>query len=132
MCCFRRLTSSALVWRKRLARRHARQQRAPDPARLDARLPGRSWRARCAAAGVSGHLLLALRLQADVLAEDREVVAMVLQLGLAETLPPPQLGQLLDAVPQHLRTVARPRWRCGWTQAARCHRRSCVRWAAPA
>ena len=53
-------------------------------------------------------LLLALRLQADVLAEDREVVAMVLQLGLAETLPPPQLGQLLDAVPQHLRTVARP------------------------
>ncbi len=53
-------------------------------------------------------LLLALQLQADALAEDREVVAMVLQLGLAETLPPPQLGQLLDAVPQHLRTVARP------------------------
>ncbi|UUS13932.1 hypothetical protein NMB32_18870 [Stenotrophomonas sp. CD2] len=53
-------------------------------------------------------MLLALQLQADALAEDREVVAMVLQLGLAETLPPPQLGQLLDAVPQHLRTVARP------------------------
>lgn len=69
-------------------------------------------------AGRSGHgapaalylqsLLAALRLQADALAEDREVVAMVLQLGLAEVLPPPQLGQLLDAVPQHLRTVARP------------------------
>lgn len=53
-------------------------------------------------------LLTALQRQADVLAEDREVVAMVLQLGLAEVLPPGDLGQLLDAVPQHLRTVARP------------------------
>lgn len=53
-------------------------------------------------------LLLALHLQAEVLAEDREVVAMVLQLGLAEALPPAQLGRLLDAVPQCLRTVARP------------------------
>ncbi|PAM48350.1 coproporphyrinogen III oxidase, partial [Acinetobacter baumannii] len=53
-------------------------------------------------------LLAALRLQADALAEDREVVAMVLQLGLAEALPPSLLGQLLDAVPRHLRTVARP------------------------
>ncbi|WP_127563302.1 coproporphyrinogen III oxidase [Stenotrophomonas indicatrix] len=53
-------------------------------------------------------LLAALRLHADALAEDREVVAMVLQLGLAEALPPVLLGQLLDAVPQYLRTVARP------------------------
>lgn len=53
-------------------------------------------------------LLAALRLQADALADDREVVAMVLQLGLAEALPPTLLGQLLDAVPLYLRTVARP------------------------
>ena len=32
----------------------------------------------------------------------------MLQLGLAEALPPVLLGQLLDAVPQYLRTVARP------------------------
>lgn len=61
-----------------------------------------------AAAPYLDTLLTALRRQADVLAEDREVVAMVLQLGLAEVLPPGDLGQLLDAVPQHLRTVARP------------------------
>ncbi len=60
------------------------------------------------APGYLDTLLQALQLQADALAEDREVVAMVLQLGLAETLPPTQLGQLLDAVPQYLRTVARP------------------------
>ncbi|WP_449466736.1 coproporphyrinogen III oxidase [Stenotrophomonas humi] len=53
-------------------------------------------------------LLHSLRLQATELAEDREVAAVVLQLGLAETLPPALLAQLLDAVPQHLRTVARP------------------------
>ena len=53
-------------------------------------------------------LLSALRLQAAQLAEDREVVAMVLQLGLAEVLPLQQIGHLLDAVPQHLRTAARP------------------------
>jgi len=53
-------------------------------------------------------LLTALRRQADVLADDREVVAMVLQLGLAEVLGTSALGQLLDAVPQALRTVARP------------------------
>lgn len=53
-------------------------------------------------------LLSALQLQAAGLAEDREVVAMVLQLGLAEQLPPTMVGQLLDAVPARLRTVARP------------------------
>ena len=53
-------------------------------------------------------LLAALRLQAAGLAEDREVVAMVLQLGLAECLPANLVGQLLDAVPAQLRTIARP------------------------
>lgn len=53
-------------------------------------------------------LLSGLQLQASELAEDREVAAVVLQLGLAEALPPALLVKLLDAVPQHLRTVARP------------------------
>ncbi|MGH8055361.1 MAG: coproporphyrinogen III oxidase [Stenotrophomonas sp.] len=53
-------------------------------------------------------LLSSLQLQAGELAEDREVAAVVLQLGLAEALSPALLAQLLDAVPQHLRTVARP------------------------
>ncbi|KAG0764844.1 hypothetical protein G6F22_018140 [Rhizopus arrhizus] len=42
------------LWGERLARRGARQQRAPDPARADPGLPGRARRARCAAAGLSG------------------------------------------------------------------------------
>lgn len=49
-----------------------------------------------------------LRLHAGLLANDREVVALVLQLGLAESLLPALLEQLLEAVPQQLRTVARP------------------------
>lgn len=53
-------------------------------------------------------LLDGLRLHAGLLADDREVVALVLQLGLAECLAPALLEQLLEAVPQHLRTVARP------------------------
>ncbi|WP_269791051.1 coproporphyrinogen III oxidase [Stenotrophomonas sp. Iso1] len=53
-------------------------------------------------------LLSSLQLQAAELAEDREVAAVVLQLGLAEAMPPALLAQLLDAVPQYLRTVARP------------------------
>lgn len=53
-------------------------------------------------------LLAGLRLQAAGLAEDREVIAMVLKLGLAEQLPASTLGQLLDAVPAQLRTIARP------------------------
>lgn len=53
-------------------------------------------------------LLTSLRLHANVVASDREVVAMVLQPGVAECLPAPLLGRLLDAVPHHLATVARP------------------------
>lgn len=53
-------------------------------------------------------MLSCLRTHAAHLAEDREVVAVVLQQGLAEQLSPDRLAQLLDAVPQHLRTVARP------------------------
>lgn len=68
---------------------------------------GRAGQA-AAASGYLDTLLTALQRQADALADDREVVAMVLQLGLAEVLAPVALGQLLDAVPQQLRTVARP------------------------
>lgn len=53
-------------------------------------------------------LLSSLRLHANVVASDREVVAMVLQLGMAEYLPPLLLGRLLDAVPHHFSTIARP------------------------
>ncbi len=53
-------------------------------------------------------MLCSLRTHATELAEDREVVAVVLQQGLAEQLSPALLGQLLDTVPQHLRTAARP------------------------
>ena len=53
-------------------------------------------------------LLDGLRRHAGLLADDREVVALVLQLGLAEALAPALLEPLLEAVPQHLRTVARP------------------------
>ncbi len=53
-------------------------------------------------------MLGSLQLQATELAEDREVAAVVLQLGIAETLRPALLAELLDSVPQHLRTVARP------------------------
>lgn len=76
-------------------------------------------------------LLAALRLQADALAEDREVVAMVLQLGLAEALPPALLGQLLDAVPQHLRTVARPQVEVRLDAGSAVAPHNCARWAAP-
>lgn len=50
----------------------------------------------------------ALQRYANALDEDREVVAMVLQPGLLQALAPSRLGQLLDAVPRQLRTVARP------------------------
>jgi len=53
-------------------------------------------------------LLVCLRLHANVLAGDREVAAMVLQPGVAEQLPAPLLGRLLDAVPHQLCTIARP------------------------
>lgn len=53
-------------------------------------------------------LLEGLRLHAGLLAGDREVVALVLQLGLAEHLAPALLEQVLEGVPQQLRTVARP------------------------
>lgn len=53
-------------------------------------------------------LLICLRLNAAALADDREVAAMVLQPGIAEQLPAPLLGRLLDAVPEHLRIIARP------------------------
>lgn len=53
-------------------------------------------------------LLSSLRLHANAVASDREVVAMVLQPGVAEYLPAPLLGRLLDAVPHQLATVARP------------------------
>ncbi|MGR4896900.1 coproporphyrinogen III oxidase [Stenotrophomonas sp. LARHCG68] len=53
-------------------------------------------------------MLASLQLHRAALAEDREVVAVVLRRGLAELLTPALLGHLLDAVPQHLRTVARP------------------------
>ncbi|KRG43966.1 coproporphyrinogen III oxidase [Stenotrophomonas pictorum JCM 9942] len=58
--------------------------------------------------GLLEALLNSLRLHASVVAGDREVGAMVLQLGMAEHLPPPLLGRLLDAVPHHLSTIARP------------------------
>jgi len=61
--------------------------------------------------GVPGYpaaLLACLRIHAAHLADDREVVAMVLQRGLAECLEPAALGQVIDAVPQSLRIVARP------------------------
>ncbi len=53
-------------------------------------------------------LLDGLRVQSALVADDREVVALVLQLGLAECLAPTQIAQLLEAVPSHFRTVARP------------------------
>jgi hypothetical protein len=53
-------------------------------------------------------LLDGLRVQAGLLADDREVVALVLQLGMAECLAPARLEELLEAVPRHFRTVARP------------------------
>ena len=53
-------------------------------------------------------LLVCLRLHANVLASDREVAAMVLQPSIAEHLPAALLGQLLDAVPNMLCTIARP------------------------
>ncbi len=59
-------------------------------------------------ASVLESLLTCLRLHANVVASDREVGAMVLQVGMAEYLPSPLLGRLLDAVPNQLCTVARP------------------------
>jgi len=53
-------------------------------------------------------LLACLRLHAERIADDREVVAMILHRGLAEQLTPQALGQVIDAVPQTLRVVARP------------------------
>lgn len=53
-------------------------------------------------------LLAGLRVNAAALAEDREVAAMVLQTGIAEQLSASMLSRLLDAVPEHLCTIARP------------------------